>query len=226
MANITVAVLTEDREQFATLRRVLESTRAASLVFSHVGFPVSATDPVVRQIQDQRAEVVMIELSPDDPQRAIRAIELVQDTTSEIAIFAIGGMGNARHVVAAMRAGACEFLDRATLTDALVEALDRFSVSRSRNRSRNCKARTFTVINAKGGAGATTLAVNLATALQKNHGQIPSTFRLHGRLEGRSETRLAAQAGNCFVFFAENCVGGAHLISAHVAFLGNRIQSR
>jgi pilus assembly protein CpaE len=136
-----------------------------------VGFPVSATDPVVRQMQDQRAEVVLIELSPDDPQRAIRAIELIRDTTIDIAIFAIGGMGNARHVVAAMRAGACEFLDRATLTDALVEALDRFSVSRSRNRSRNSKARTFTVINAKGGAGATTLAVNLATALQKSHGQ-------------------------------------------------------
>jgi pilus assembly protein CpaE len=171
MADITVAVLTEDREQLATLRSLLESTHAASLVFSHVGFPVSATDPVVRQMQDQRAEVVLIELGPDDPQRAIRAIELIRDTTSEIAIFAIGGMGNARHVVAAMRAGACEFLDQATLTDALVEALDRFSVSRSRNRSRNGKARTFTVINAKGGAGATTLAVNLATALQQNHGQ-------------------------------------------------------
>jgi pilus assembly protein CpaE len=115
--------------------------------------------------------VVLVDISPDDHLSAIHAIELIRDTTSNIAIFAIGGMRNATHIVAAMRAGACEFLDRATGVDALVEAFNRFSVSRSRNRSSNGKARIFTVINAKGGAGATTLAVNLATALQEHHGQ-------------------------------------------------------
>lgn len=168
---IAVAVLTEDREHQALLNGRVEAAQVARVVFSHCGFPVSTTDPVVRQMQDRHAEVVLVDVGNDDPQRAIHTIELIRATTSEIAIFAIGEMHNAPHIVAAMRAGACEFLDRAAGVGALVEAFNRFSISRSRTRRSNGKARVFTVINTKGGAGATTLAVNLATALQQKHGQ-------------------------------------------------------
>jgi pilus assembly protein CpaE len=168
---IAVAVLAEDGERLAILQGRVEATHVARIVFSHLGFPVGTTDPVVRQIQDQRAEVVLVDVNPDDPPRAIQAIELIRATTSEISIFAIGEMHDAQHIVTAMRAGAGEFLDRAAGVEAVVEAFNRFSVSRSRTRRSNGKARVFTVINAKGGAGATTLAVNLATALQQKHGQ-------------------------------------------------------
>jgi pilus assembly protein CpaE len=171
MAGIAVAVLAQDQEQLRALQDLLESTRAARLVFSHSAFPVSATDPVLRQMQDQRAEVAIIHVNSEDPQLAIRAIELIRATTSDIAIFAIGEMQNPMTIVGAMRAGAGEFVDRAAGAEALVEAFNRFSVSRSRTLRSNGKSRIFTVISAKGGAGATTLAVNLATALQLNHGQ-------------------------------------------------------
>ena len=171
MHGIAVAVLTEDREHQALLHGRVEAAQVARIVFNHLGFPVSTTDAVVRQMQDQHAEVVLVDVNPDDPQRAIHTIELIRATTSEIAIFAIGEIHNALHIVTAMRAGACEFLDRAAGVEALVEAFNRFSVSRSRTRRNNGKARVFTVINAKGGAGATTLAVNLAIALQQKHGQ-------------------------------------------------------
>jgi hypothetical protein len=52
MADIAVAVLTQNREQLAALQSLVESTHAARLVFSHAGFPVNATDPVVRQMQN------------------------------------------------------------------------------------------------------------------------------------------------------------------------------
>jgi pilus assembly protein CpaE len=105
------------------------------------------------------------------PQRAIHAIELIRASTSDIAIFAIGEMRNPVHIVSAMRAGAGEFVDRAAGPDALLEAFNRFSANRAKGRASGGKARIFVVINAKGGAGATTLAVNLATALQQKHGQ-------------------------------------------------------
>jgi pilus assembly protein CpaE len=171
MRGIAVAVLTEDREQQAMLQNRVEATHVARIVFSHVGFPLGATDPVLRQMQDQRAEVVIVDVSSNDHQRAIRAIELIRATTSDIAIFAIGEMHNPMTIIGTMRAGAGEFVDRAAGAEALVEAFNRFSVSRSRTLRSNGKARIFTVISVKGGAGATTLAVNLATALQLNHGQ-------------------------------------------------------
>src|SRR5215469_7818339 len=103
MHGIAVALLTDDREQFATLQNRLESTHVARIVFSNIGFPVTATDPILRQMQAQRAEVVLIDVNADDPQRAIRAIEVIRATTSDIAIFAVGEMKNPMVIVGAMR---------------------------------------------------------------------------------------------------------------------------
>lgn len=170
MHGIAVALLTEDREQLVILQNRLESTHVARTVFTHVGFPISATDAIVRQIQDQHAEVVLIDVKADDPQRAIRAIELIRATTNDTAIFAIGEMRNPLTIVGAMRAGAGEFLDRASGAEALVEAFTRHSAARSKTRGSG-KARVFTIINAKGGSGATTLAVNTAVSMQQSHGR-------------------------------------------------------
>jgi pilus assembly protein CpaE len=170
MHGIAVALLTEDREQFAILQNRLESTHVARIVFSNLGFPLSATDPIVRQMQAQPAEVAVIDVNSDDPQRAIRAIEVIRATTSDIAIFAIGDMKNPMAIVGAMRAGAGEYVDRNSGTEGLLDAFSRHSAARSKTRSTG-KARVFTVINAKGGSGATTLAVNTAVALQQQHGQ-------------------------------------------------------
>ena len=61
MGAIAVAVLTEDRERCALLEHQIDVAR---VVLSHVGFPQGATDPVLRRIQDQRAEVALIDLNP------------------------------------------------------------------------------------------------------------------------------------------------------------------
>src|SRR5579862_450928 len=172
MPGIPVALLTEDREHLSELQSRMEGTRLARVVFSSVGFPTGPTDPVLRQIQDQRAEVVLVDISPDNPQRAIKAIELLQANTLQLAIFANGSMQQPTNIVAAMRAGAGEFLDHSAGSDALLEALTRFSSNRTRSRGGAGKARIFTFLSAKGGAGATTAAVNTALSLQQAHGEV------------------------------------------------------
>ena len=54
----------------------------------------------------------------------------------------------------------------------LLEALTRFSSNRTRTRGGAGKARIFTFLSAKGGAGATTAAVNTAVALQQAYGSV------------------------------------------------------
>jgi pilus assembly protein CpaE len=71
-----------------------------------------------------------------------------------------------------MRAGAREFLDRAATREALIEAFTRFSATLSRAQRSSTKARVLTFLNAKGGAGTTTTAVNTAVALQETHGRV------------------------------------------------------
>jgi pilus assembly protein CpaE len=172
MHGIGVALLSEDREHLSALQNRLEGTRLGRTVLIHVGFPVGPTDSIIRQIQDSRTEVVIVDLPAQDPQRAIRAIELIHATTQQIALFANGLMTQPTTIVAAMRAGACEYIDDSAGSDALLEALTRFSSIRTRARGGAGKAKVFTFLSAKGGAGATTAAVNTAMALQQEHGDV------------------------------------------------------
>ena len=172
MHGIAVALLTEDREQLSGLQTRLEATRLGRAVFTHVGFPAGPTDAILRQIQDSRAEVVIVDISPRDAQRAIRAIELIKATTLQIGIFANGEMTQPASIVASMRAGAGEYIDQSAGADALLEALTRYSSSRARSFGAAGRARVFTFLSAKGGAGCTTAAVNTALALQQSHGDV------------------------------------------------------
>src|SRR6266403_2347846 len=172
MQGVAVTLLTEDRERLPVLQHRLEGTGMGRNVFSHVGFPASPTDPVLRQMQDVRTEVVVVDIEAGNAQRAISTIELIQANTSEIAIFAVGEMNHPATIVAAMRAGAGEFLERNATSEALIEVLTRFAASRGKGRTSSGRARIFTVMNSKGGAGGTSIAVNTAIALQETHGGV------------------------------------------------------
>ena len=69
-----------------------------------------------------------------------------------------------------MRAGAREFIERPTTTTDLLEAFVRLTAAQRRVQKEGPRGKVFTVVNAKGGSGATTVAVNLALALQSAHG--------------------------------------------------------
>ena len=172
MHGIAVALLTEDREHLSVLETRIEATRLGRTVFSHPGFPATATDSILRQLQESRAEVVVIDVPTNDAQRAIRAIEFIRTTTLQIAIFANGEMSKPANIVASMRAGAGEYLDDSAGSDALLEALTRFASIRTRTPGTGGKARVLTFLGAKGGAGCTTAAVNTAVALQQSQGDV------------------------------------------------------
>jgi pilus assembly protein CpaE len=172
MPGIAVALLTEDREKSIVLNSRVESTNLARTVLSHVGFPAGASDAIVRQLQDQRVEVVLVVIDPQNPQKAIRSIEIIHSSIPDVTIFAVGELNQPMNIVSAMRAGAREFLDYSSSRDALVEAFARFSATLSRAQRTASRARVFTFLNAKGGAGATTTAVNTAVALQEVHGRV------------------------------------------------------
>lgn len=172
MQGIATAILAEDREQSVILNTRVESTHLARTVLNHVGFPHATGDAVLRQLQDQRAEVVLVDIDPRNSQRAVRTIELIHASIPDVTIFAVGEMSQPAIIVSTMRAGAREFVDRAATHEALIDAFTRFTASLSRTQRSSSKARVLTFLNAKGGVGATTTAVNTAIALQESHGRV------------------------------------------------------
>lgn len=170
MHGIAVSILAENPERLAVLQQRIESTQAGHVVFAQASFPASMSDSAIRRIQDSHTEIVLLEIDPHVSGRAIQAIELIH-TNVNASVFAVGALNDSAVIVAAMRAGAREYLERDAATESFAEALKRFAASSAKARASSWRARILAVTNAKGGAGATTVAVNTAVALENSHGR-------------------------------------------------------
>ena len=171
MAELSVVIVATDNEQRALLQVLVDGTTVARTVQTCSSFPVASADPVARRVRTANPDVTLVDIPGDNPTLALRAIELLHQEMPDAAIFAIGNLKQPQVIVNAMRAGAREYVERPTTTTDLLEAFVRLSAAQRRNRQEGLRGKVFSVLNAKGGNGATTVAVNLALALQSSHGQ-------------------------------------------------------
>ena len=167
MPEVSVVIVATDNEQRTLLQVLVDGTSVARTVHACRQLPGSRLRS--RHSPCSRARIPM---SPSSIFRltirtlALRAIELLHQEMPETAIFAIGNLNQPQVIVNAMRAGAREFIERPTTTTDLLEAFVRLTAAQRKNRQEGIRGKVFSVINAKGGNGATTVAVNLALALQ------------------------------------------------------------
>lgn len=164
-------IVAPDNEQRAVLQVLVDGTTVARTVHTCASFPVAASDPIARRVRAANPDVTLIDIPSDNPAPALRAIEILHQEMPDGGIFAVGTLDQPQVIVNAMRAGAREFLERPPTTSDVLEAFVRVSTAQRRGRSEGVRGKVFSVINAKGGNGATTVAVNLALALQSAHGQ-------------------------------------------------------
>jgi pilus assembly protein CpaE len=170
MPELSVVIVASDSEQRAVLQVLVDGTSVARTVHTCASFPVAATDPVTRRIHAANADVVLVDIPADNASPALHAIEMLHQELPDSALFAVGGLSQPQVIVNAMRAGAREFVERPTTTTDLLEAFVRLSAAHRKSRREELRGKMFTVVNAKGGSGATTVAVNLSLALQAAHG--------------------------------------------------------
>ncbi len=171
MPELSVVIVASDNEQRAVLQVLVDGTSVARTVHTCASFPVAASDPVARRVRTANPDVTLVDIPADNPPLALRAIELLHQEMPEAAIFAIGTLNQPQVIVNAMRAGAREFIERPINTPDLLDAFVRLQTAQRRGRQEGTRGKVFSVINAKGGNGATTVAVNLALALQSAYGQ-------------------------------------------------------
>ncbi|MBZ5598039.1 MAG: AAA family ATPase [Acidobacteriia bacterium] len=172
MAELSVVIVAADGEQRAVLQVLVDGTSVARAVHTAGTFPVAATDPVVRRIHSANPDVILVDIPPDSATLALRTIELLHQELPDSALFAIGSMSQPHVIVNAMRSGAREYIERPTTTTDLLEAFVRLTAAQRRVHREGARGKVFTVVNAKGGSGATTIAVSLALALQSAHGNV------------------------------------------------------
>jgi pilus assembly protein CpaE len=172
MAELSVVIVATDSEQRAVLQVLVDGTSVARTVHSAPTYPTVATDPIIPRMHAMNPDVVLVDIPIEGPAPALNTIELVHQELPETAVFAIGSMAQPQMIVSAMRVGAREFIERPTTTTDLLEAFVRLSTTQRKVKRDGPRGKVFTVANAKGGSGATTVAVNLALALQSAHGNV------------------------------------------------------
>jgi pilus assembly protein CpaE len=171
MPELSVVIVATDNEQRAVLQVLVDGTSVARTVHTCASFPMAASDPVTRRVRSANPDVTLVDIPAENASQALRAIELLHQEMPEAAIFAVGNLNQPQVIVNAMRVGAREFIERPTTTTDLLEAFVRLTTAQRRVRQEGPRGKVFSVINAKGGNGSTTVAVNLAMALQSAHGQ-------------------------------------------------------
>ena len=169
MPELSVAVFATDDDQRAVLQVLVDGTSVASTVYSNAALPLTANDPVIRKTQSFAPDVLLVDISTDAVASALRAIELLHQELPNSAVFAVGPMTQPQLIVSTMRAGVREYIERPTSTTDLLEAFVRLTSTRRKPGRESSRGKVFTIVNAKGGSGATTVAVNLALALQSVH---------------------------------------------------------
>jgi pilus assembly protein CpaE len=166
MPDLSVAVFAADNDQRAVLQVLVDGTSVARTVCSHPTLPLASTDAVIRKTQVFAPNVILVDIPAEGAAGALRAIELLHQELPDSALFAIGSMTQPQLIVSAMRAGAREYIERPTTTTDLLEAFVRLTAKRRKPGRETSRGKILTIVNAKGGSGATTVAVNLALALQ------------------------------------------------------------
>jgi pilus assembly protein CpaE len=169
MPELSVAVFATDNDQRAVLQVLVDGTSVARTTCSNSEMPVGANGPVIRKTRGFAPDVILVDIGADGITSTLRAIELLHQEIPDAAVFAVGPMTQPQLIVSAMRAGVREYIERPTTTNDLLEAFVRLTATRRKPGSNSSRGKVFTIVNAKGGSGATTVAVNLALALQSIH---------------------------------------------------------
>ncbi|MGH9518183.1 MAG: AAA family ATPase, partial [Terriglobales bacterium] len=150
-----------------SLEAALRATGRATLAGRGLSLPQALllSDPQIKQLQAQAPEAVIIDTPEDRPETALDLVSWVRSQMPLATIIVVGPMEPPQRIVLAMRAGANEYLEQPLRAAALEEALTHCAATRSPDQRPGNRGKLFAVLGARGGCGATTVAVNLALSL-------------------------------------------------------------
>ena len=95
------------------------------------------------------------------------ALTVLRSRVPDTWLLALSEAQDPMVIIEAVRAGAREFLPKPVSQQALNQAIERFNANKFRDKDVKEAGRVYWVTSGKGGAGATTVAINLAASMSK-----------------------------------------------------------
>ena len=142
----------------------VESTQLGTLKIAVDEYCVVEDDYPTQRFIEARPDVIFIDMQ--DQRAAIKALFTLHAVLPETWLFACGAPSDPQLIIETMQAGAREFIAKPVTARSISMAFGRYFDERDRLKSvSKSRGKIYTVTSAKGGSGATSVTVNLATTL-------------------------------------------------------------
>jgi pilus assembly protein CpaE len=120
-------------------------------------------DRTARKFIEIQPDIVIIDMQ--DQQAGLQASSILHAALPDAWLFLSCESSDPQLIIESMRAGAREFLPKPIPPRTLSQAISRFKTEKQRHEEARAAGKLFCITSAKGGSGATSVAINLATSL-------------------------------------------------------------
>jgi pilus assembly protein CpaE len=161
--SVQIGILAPSKIARTRLHEKVVSLRLGSVIVESEDFPTSPVDLSLTLWRQAAPNVIFVVSS--NAEEIISTVTTLHQALPWAWLLVISEIRDTQVILQTVRAGAREFLNPPILPDNLHEAMERFHNECNRDKVKKIYGKVFGVVSAKGGAGTTTTAVNLATSI-------------------------------------------------------------
>ena len=164
-ANIKVGIVAPSDRTRAQLRKVANATELAEVSLEVGQYCLANEKGSTRRVLEVQPDIILVDL--EDPEAAIQTLHTLHSALPKSWLVVTSEREKSELIIQAMQAGAREFLVQPIAAEEFSLALERYIAEKRRNQEPKKAGRIYCVTAAKGGTGATSVAINLASAVAK-----------------------------------------------------------
>jgi len=170
MQKLTIGILAPSPEIRDSLAGHIEATQLASVKVMVDEYCAVEDDYSTQRFIEARSDIIIVDMT--DQRAAIKSLFTLHAVLPETWLFASAASSDPQLIIETMQAGAREFIPKPVSARNLATAFGRYLDEKQRQRAEGkIRGKIYSVTSAKGGAGATSVAVNIATTLA----EVPDT---------------------------------------------------
>jgi pilus assembly protein CpaE len=161
---LMVGILSPSAEVRESLNAHVEATQLASVKMVVDEYCAVEDDYATQRFIEARPDIIFVDIQ--DQRAGIKSLFTLHGVLPDVWLFACGAPNDPQLIIETMQAGAREFMAKPLNARSIAMAFGRYVDEKERARTAaRTRGKIYTVTSAKGGAGATSVAVNLATTL-------------------------------------------------------------
>lgn len=164
-ARIKTAVLATSAKSGRDLKSGVEATGVGDVVSISTEYEALSSQALGKKLEEHSPEIILIDV--ENRNGALDTLSRLNDALPNAWLFVTSTQDDAQLVIDTMRAGAREFLTKPVSVQVLQKAYNRYIAEKRRSGEEKEAGALYCVMSAKGGAGATSVAINLSASISR-----------------------------------------------------------